>query len=1581
MLAPLQKSDPVDFSWLKIPNAVHPKPAKEVKCSEIPQGPLLVLLNYYSGVTSFNLSPVLHEVFNEHLDGDGIHHARVPRDTWRPEWDDKNSRFEIQWKEGGDRDHFFWRLIGCRVFEAQRFLIQKINDGIPKTHGTGNPSCSIPFFASNGEQPSFFSYRSNVQRPADPVDPVRYLDPETDGSIIRELAKISWGKAREFYDSYKENPLAKKKDEGQRKEENPESHLEKLRDRGGDDVLCRRIQSFTMELSKNQESIQKIVAWCLERTSPAKTALAESGSKLLEIIEAILNHTFFIAVGRFHQKGNRKAINKAFPVSVHVQVSFSNIHRSEEALFYLIPKDTPKVSKPNLSVDSEDEDRIGRSSQGSPYSIENNSTPNALSIPLIEWQQIVQGDHGYEHVFKEDRIHNTGLWNEIWDKLQGLGGPKGLKNGESEVNIGFENALYFFPPEAQIDVLYKSYQTAIKTVQANQGQVALSLKRLGVSGKDLPANFHCVLQDMTSKKAKNAVPMVSLSTHDLLKENQTEPDCSSHDTMVEQRLFRDQMNCFGLLKEQTLGGVGEQADHFGLNTHQRLFCHLALNGDPTGPGKPSSRQGISPLIALNGPPGTGKTTVLQAVVASEVVRSALTKTAMPIMVGASATHQAKSNIIGGFKHQEVHPKGTMEAGIWHRWMKLPTAQRDGEKRSASSNAIDYGLELESNTVSERLGLILDSRKSLQKYWDECFDQAMEVPLESPSQNALRARLNAMFFDFHQPEVQTHLNNKPSRMDALHRGLQQWWRAAEIHGRYAGKTIRQGIEAANAFNGQIQELSMGWKTLEAAQQQQVRQAMSKWLQTREDLDLELAIDPPELLTSIKKAEEETQTLLRDNQASENRLIQQLLDLQQEEAAWEKSMLDSLTEEAGEEWDAIASSYNQSIRFIPSVLRGLHWKVRENHIKETIKEATSKNPSKDVRRFRRSEYFKHLNHLQKRKHQADPFEIPKAVLDGIALPKHLLLEQEKLRANQERVQGELLDKKEADRDIRTLLDKISSQRSELERRHAEQLQVLDRLIRLFTEHKHLNTIGGILRLIQHNARQHSLDWRKTQACLEAINGAGPEAILSQAWLAITESQKMRRNALSLVDDIANILGAWVDNAYKPTCFHLAARWHEGKLLEEMVNRNPFKQLANRNELTRRLQMLARVYPVMVSTLHAIGNRMKIKEQETTMAGIGIIDLLIVDEAGQVPMNVGALGLLLSKRCLAVGDLDQLEPIWEMEAEDDTAFFRTLAGIPKEQLSPVDFAHLGWDCHASSLLSLVQKYTPWSPYDDTLQRGLYLLEHNRCPIEIISYCDALSYRGQLRCKITSHYREQNQPPSYQPFLLAHNDAWGGRLIDKMSLQQCQNRALSPNNPVPHPLSLVQHDCDDISMGSRTNEGEALAILDWLDQNFHRLTAAKGGTGDRVPIADRVAIITPFTAQAVKLFDMAKAFPWKNSGLKRDCSVDLNKLFNPNRKDRTTSGPNKTITIGTVHSLQGAEVDIVLFSNVYGKNSAGMPTFQDRNPQIMNVAVSRAKQAFVLFANRRFVEAIQPGQPSAVGMLVNQIRMLEQGQGAEKV
>ena len=192
-------------------------------------------------------------------------------------------------------------------------------------------------------------------------------------------------------------------------------------------------------------------------------------------------------------------------------------------------------------------------------------------------------------------------------------------------------------------------------------------------------------------------------------------------------------------------------------------------------------------------------------------------------------------------------------------------------------------------------------------------------------------------------------------------------------------------------------------------------------------------------------------------------------------------------------------------------------------------------------------------------------------------------------------------------------------------------------------------------------------------------------------------------------------------------------------------------------------------------------------------------------------------------------------------------------------------------------------------------------------------------------------------------------------MSLQQCQNRALNPVNPVAHPISLIEHQHNDVSNGSRTNEGEAKMILEWLDQHFSQLTEGRGKAGADAPIADRVAIITPFSAQAKKIFKEAQSFDWPQSGLKKNPNFDVAQLFNADRKSKTTQGPNKTLTIGTVHSLQGAEVDIVLFSNVYGKGAAGSQTFQDRNPQIMNVAVSRAKQAFVVFANRDFIAGIK--------------------------
>jgi phosphatidylserine/phosphatidylglycerophosphate/cardiolipin synthase-like enzyme len=60
---------------------------------------------------------------------------------------------------------------------------------------------------------------------------------------------------------------------------------------------------------------------------------------------------------------------------------------------------------------------------------------------------------------------------------------------------------------------------------------------------------------------------------------------------------------------------------------------------------------------------------------------------------------------------------------------------------------------------------------------------------------------------------------------------------------------------------------------------------------------------------------------------------------------------------------------------------------------------------------------------------------------------------------------------------------------------------------------------------------------------------------------------------------------------------------------------------------------------------------------------------------------------------------------------------------------------------------------------------------------------------------------------------------------------------------------------------------------------------------------------------------------------------------------GITEPIEVGTVHVLQGAERPIVLFSSVYGVNDSP-PFFFDRS-NLLNVAVSRAEDSFLVFGN----------------------------------
>lgn len=57
------------------------------------------------------------------------------------------------------------------------------------------------------------------------------------------------------------------------------------------------------------------------------------------------------------------------------------------------------------------------------------------------------------------------------------------------------------------------------------------------------------------------------------------------------------------------------------------------------------------------------------------------------------------------------------------------------------------------------------------------------------------------------------------------------------------------------------------------------------------------------------------------------------------------------------------------------------------------------------------------------------------------------------------------------------------------------------------------------------------------------------------------------------------------------------------------------------------------------------------------------------------------------------------------------------------------------------------------------------------------------------------------------------------------------------------------------------------------------------------------------------------------------------------------KYVKVGTVHTFQGGERNLIIMSTVYGKNDGCY--FIDREDSLLNVAVSRAKDSFLIFGD----------------------------------
>lgn len=414
--------------------------------------------------------------------------------------------------------------------------------------------------------------------------------------------------------------------------------------------------------------------------------------------------------------------------------------------------------------------------------------------------------------------------------------------------------------------------------------------------------------------------------------------------------------------------------------------------------------------------------------------------------------------------------------------------------------------------------------------------------------------------------------------------------------------------------------------------------------------------------------------------------------------------------------------------------------------------------------------------------------------------------------------------------------------------------------------------------------------------------------KALARIAEIRKRLRVFVASIEFLGSLVGgeditsdnvqSALDLGPRYTAFKLATHYWEARYLQNLEEHFRHGDVIHDSKSPKRLiaqyQRIAMLHPCFVATLFTLPGKFIAWPSPTESVALpNSIDLLIVDEAGQVSPEVGAPCFALAKRALVVGDVDQIEPIWQVPPHIDGANAMS-SGVVLDETGLEVFRESGVSAANGSLMRWAQRATPFAKFPER-GRGMFLSEHRRCWPEIIDMCNALVYGGRLQpCR-----------------------------------EDDGKRAVVPS------VGFVHIPGAERRRGtSRDNPTEAAAIAKWLAERKDTITSAYPGE----TLGKLVAVITPFAAQS------------------RQVSSALS----------TALGKNHGITVGTVHALQGAERRIVIFSPTYGLGAQSGTTFMDRNPSILNVAISRAQDAFMVFGNMHLFQPTGSHPCAVIGQML---------------
>lgn len=449
------------------------------------------------------------------------------------------------------------------------------------------------------------------------------------------------------------------------------------------------------------------------------------------------------------------------------------------------------------------------------------------------------------------------------------------------------------------------------------------------------------------------------------------------------------------------------------------------------------------------------------------------------------------------------------------------------------------------------------------------------------------------------------------------------------------------------------------------------------------------------------------------------------------------------------------------------------------------------------------------------------------------------------------------------------------------------------------------------------------------MAAFEGTAPEGIDAYIDDLIARSQKEQsdyqqqinhaqdisrreREAIKYWDSLARTLGytgeeelslagadELADTQIRFPAFLLATHYWEGRWLMDMAaidNLQKEKGLKGAKAVKARWQRRMKLTPCVVMTCYMLPHHLVIREHVGGAKKFddsylyNFADLLIVDEAGQVLPEVAAASFALAKKALVIGDTEQIAPIWNSLPGID------IGNMVEENILP-----------GGTQEELAEAYALVCDSGKSAASGSVM--------KVAQFTSLYQYDPDLArgMYLYEHRRCFDNIIGYCNALCYH-----GKLQPK--------RGIVKDKPFPA-MGYLHIDGKGMQTngGSRYNAFEAGTIAAWLVAQKEEIERHYGE-----PLHKVVGVITPFSAQVNAIKAALRKF-------------DIN-----------CSGGDDSLTVGTMHSLQGAERAIVLFSPVYSKHEDG--GFIDSDSSMLNVAVSRAKDSFLVLGDMDLFE-IQPG------------------------